>query len=135
MESVKIIYKRQKTTFCKKKNDILATLSGILAGLASGLFGGGGGMIVVPGLTFFLGKSQKKAHATANFIILPVTAICGIFYGAFGNFKWEVLFPTVIGTLIGGVIGAKLLKKLSNKWVKIFFCLLTAFFGIRLLFF
>ncbi len=133
MDVVKITCEGKKSSYIKKHNKKLSIISSAFAGLISGMFGGGGGMIIVPILVFFLKKNQKIAHATANFIMLPITALCGLFYGVFGNFSSEITLPTMIGVLVGGIIGAKLLKKLSNKWIKIFFACLTAFFGVRLL--
>ena len=133
MEKIKIICKKRRKLKLKDQNTIkqklLIVLFGLITGFISGLFGGGGGMIAVPVLTLLLGKPQKTAHATANLIILPITIVSGLFYGMFGNFDFKVLLPTLVGVLIGGIMGALLLKNLSNKWVKIVFSIVIVCVG------
>ena len=126
--------KNEGLTSTKKKN-IFAIITGIIAGLINGVFGGGGGMIVVPMLTNLLGCEQKLAHATAILIILPLSIVSGLFYAAFGNFNLSVGVPTGVGVIIGGIIGALLLKKLSSKVVMVLFSVLMAAAGIKMLFF
>ena len=99
-------------------------MTGLIAGLINGVFGGGGGMIVVPMLTNLLDCKQKLAHATAILIILPLSIVSGLFYAAFGSINLRVGLPTGAGVIIGGVIGALLLKKLSSKIVVIIFSIL-----------
>ncbi|PWM75246.1 MAG: sulfite exporter TauE/SafE family protein [Bacillota bacterium] len=109
--------------------------AGIVTGLANGLFGGGGGMLVVPMLTFLAGMQVKNAHATAILVILPVSALSGIIYAAFGNFSFSTGIPVTAGVLAGGVLGALLLKKLSVKWVSVIFALVMLAAGAKMLFF
>ena len=75
--------KRKNESLDDKKLNIYAILTGLAAGLINGIFGGGGGMIVVPMLVHLLKCLPKKAHATAILIILPLSLVSGIFYAAF----------------------------------------------------
>lgn len=109
--------------------------AGIVTGLANGLFGGGGGMLVVPMLAFLAGMPVKKAHATAILIILPVSALSGIIYAAFGNFTLSAGIPVTAGVLAGGVLGALLLKKLPVKWISVIFAAAMLAAGGKMLFF
>lgn len=118
-----------------QKKNLFAIITGLIAGLINGIFGGGGGMIVVPMLTNLLECKQKLAHATAILIILPLSIVSGLFYAAFGNFNLRVGLPTGAGVILGGVIGALLLKKLSSKIVVMTFCVLMAAAGAKMLFF
>ena len=115
----------------KKK---LAVITGLVAGIVNGLFGGGGGMIVVPMLIKFLNCPQKKAHATAILIILPLSIVSGLFYLSFGMVNNFVLLPVMLGVILGGVLGAFLLKKISNKWLVLFFSFMMALAGIKMIF-
>lgn len=117
------------------KQNLYAVMAGSLAGLINGLFGGGGGMIVVPMLTGLLKREPKRAHATALMIILPISLVSGLFYAAFGNLQLSVATPVSIGVSVGGVIGALLLSKLSSKWVIIIFAVIMAAAGIKMLLF
>ena len=109
--------------------------AGIVTGLANGLFGGGGGMLVVPMLAFLAGMPVKNAHATAILIILPVSALSGIIYAAFGNFTLSAGIPVTAGVLAGGVLGALLLKKLPVKWISVIFAAAMLAAGGKMLFF
>jgi len=117
------------------KNKVKAIVGGCFCGLINGLFGGGGGMIVVPILTLALALPIKKAHATAILIILPLTIISTIFYLLFGSVNFSLILPVGVGVLIGGILGALLLKKLSSKIVVIIFAVLMFAAGIKMLLF
>lgn len=125
----------EKLDFSKKidKNKIKAIIGGCFCGLINGLFGGGGGMIVVPILTLVLGLTVKKAHATAILVILPLSIVSAIFYLCFGSVSFEIILPVGIGVIAGGVLGAFLLKKLSSKWVVIIFSVLMLAAGVKML--
>ena len=114
---------------------IYSVLTGVFAGLANGVFGGGGGMIVVPMLNHLLKYQNKYAHATAIFIILPLSIVSGLLYLSFGNFNLNVGIPVCVGVIIGGLIGAILLSKISSKSVGIIFSVLMAIAGIKMLLF
>ena len=123
-------------TFRKEnKLNLMRILTGIIAGIANGLFGGGGGMIVVPMLNFLLKYQNKNAHATAILIILPLSIVSGLFYAFFGNFNLASGIPTAIGVIIGGILGAVLLKSLSSKVVLIIFSVAMAIAGVKMLVF
>ena len=126
-------------TFIKDKNKknkwFLLILIGALAGFLNGMFGGGGGMVVVPMLIHFLKYEEKQAHATAILIILPLSILSGILYATYGNFNFYTTLYVSIGVIVGGVVGALLLKKLSSKYVTWIFSLIMLIAGLKLLFF
>lgn len=119
----------------RRKNERYSVPAGVLAGMVNGLFGGGGGMIVVPMLEKFKGYKKKSAHATAILVILPMSVLSGIIYGATGYFSAEILFPVLIGAVFGGLFGAFILSKFSSKTVAIIFSFIMLFAGIRTAFF
>lgn len=108
---------------------------GLAAGIINGLLGGGGGMIVVPGLALTLGLTAKKSHATALAVILPASVIsaCVLLF----TFKNDLvlLSATTLGVSLGGVAGALLLKKLKNPAITKIFAVLMLLAGVKLLFF
>ena len=97
----------------RKKKAILLAVCGLAVGAVNGLFGAGGGMLAVPVLTFAAGLGEKKAHATAIAVILPLCLVSTVVYAVRGTFDYSVLPPTIAGVLIGGLTGAVALKKLS----------------------
>ena len=117
----------------KAKTRGLQIVCGGSVGLANSLFGGGGGMLAVP-LLQKIGLQEKRAHATAILLILPI-CICSFFFYAFGGFfTADIVLPTAIGVTAGGFLGAKLLGKLPEKAVAITFAFLQAVAGVALLF-
>ena len=92
-------------------------------------------MVVVPMLTYILKREQKKAHATAILIILPMSILSGLLYVTKQKMQLDVTISVIIGVTIGGVVGALLLSKLSAKWVRIIFSVTMAAAGIKMLLF
>jgi len=105
---------------------------GLVCGLINGVLGAGGGMIVVPSLEHFLKLSPHKAHATAISIILPVTIVSSFFYFRYGLFNRSTLIVVLAG-MLGGFTGAKFLKKLSGKTIRIIFAISLIAAGVRML--
>ena len=118
-----------------KHEKLYSVLTGASAGLINGVFGGGGGMIVVPMLVYLLKKEPRVAHATAILLILPMSIVSGLLYASFGSFRWQTGLPVGIGVVIGGALGAVLLGKLSSKWIIVVFSLVMAAAGVKMLFF
>lgn len=113
---------------------IVLVFIGVFIGGINGLFGAGGGMLLVPALTLVLGLEQKRAHATAIAIILPLCAVSSVMYGITTSFDWGIILPTAIGVTIGGIIGASLLKKMSNDVLVFIFYSLMLFAGLKMIF-
>ncbi|MBQ7109122.1 MAG: sulfite exporter TauE/SafE family protein [Clostridia bacterium] len=96
-------------------------LIGLISGILNGLFGAGGGSVVVPAMEKFLGTEEKKAHATAIGVIFMMSVVSSVFYIRGGYFDFKIWLPAAIGGVAGGMLGAKLLSKISVKWLKIIF--------------
>ena len=120
-----------------KKNNfkqlLILALCGAAIGVVNGFFGGGGGMICVPVLKHILNLEEKQAHATAIFIMLPISIASTIIYITTGNFMLFDTLYTAIGVIIGGVLGAIVLKKSSNKAIDIIFASIMLIAGGRLI--
>ncbi len=108
-------------------------LVGLLAGIVSGLFATGGGMIVVPALIHIFNLEDSKARATSVFAILPMVVTSGIFYYSNNYIDWKLGIMCAIGGIVGGYIGAKLLKKLSTKVLKIAFTCFLIYVSIKMI--
>jgi uncharacterized membrane protein YfcA len=85
-------------------------LIGMVTGIANGLFGSGGGAIVVPAMVLLLGEEEHRAHATAIFIILPLTILSAFFYITNNYLDWNLTLKVMVGGVAGGFIGAKILN-------------------------
>jgi len=100
---------------------LLLVLLGLFVGFANGFLGAGGGMLLVPLSILILQMETKVAHATAILIILPICAASGVIYILSGGFNLNVFLPCLIGTIIGGVFGTFLLKKLKSDIITLIF--------------
>lgn len=104
-----------------KKDMLKKALIGVITGFANGLFGAGGGTLVVPAMEKFLDVETHKAHATAIAIILPLSILSTFIYGKGVDIDWKLVIYVSIGGVVGGYIGAKFLNKISsNSLHKIF---------------
>jgi uncharacterized protein len=103
---------------------ILAALVGVLAGVASGLLGIGGGILFVPALTLLLGLHQVQAEATSLLAIVPVALVGSWRQRAYGNLR--VRDAAIAGALsIAGVAaGVALANALPERALRIGFALL-----------
>jgi len=117
-----------------KAKIIISIIGGIFVGFLNGFFGGGGGMIVVPLLIFLLSLEDKQAHATAIFVILPLSITSSIIYITNGGFEFFNLAYTTIGVVFGGILGSLLLKRINNKVLRIIFAFIMIIAGIKLMF-
>ena len=116
-----------------KTGNFKSVFLGAGVGAINAIFGGGGGMLAVPALRL-LGNEEKQAHATAIAVILPVSALSFLWYFLGGLYDTNVLIPTALGTLAGGLLGAKILDFLPQKAVSMVFAALQVAAGLWLLF-
>ena len=115
------------------KNVLISIGAGLFVGFVNGFLGAGGGMLLVPILTIFLGFESHIAHSTAVFVIAPICLISGITYIIKGIVDWQILLPVAIGTVIGGIAGTFLLKKLKSDVINIIFWCVMIFAGVWIL--
>lgn len=106
---------------------------GILAGIICGLFSTGGGMILVPAFIYILKLEDTKSRGTSIFCILPMVLASSIFYYKGHFINWQNAVLCAIGGAIGGYIGAKLLKKLPTKVLKIAFTVFLVYVSFKML--
>ena len=126
-----ILKKNVKNNHMIKK---IIIIIGLLAGLVSGFFASGGGMILVPSFIYVLKMEDVDARATSVFCILPMVVASGIFYYRNDYIDWKTGVMCAIGGIVGGVIGSKLLKKVPEKYLKIAFTVFLIYTSIRMIF-
>ncbi len=116
-----------------KKQRKKQAVIGMIAGITCGLFASGGGLILVPAFLYVLKMEDKKARGTAILCILPMVLTSSIFYISGNYMNWEIGIKCAIGGIIGGAIGAKLLKKIPTLYVKILFALFLFYVSIKMI--
>ena len=109
---------------------VLLILLGLFVGFVNGFLGAGGGMLVVPCMLLILPIEPKVAHATAILIILPICVVSGVIYAFKGALDIDIFLPCLIGTIIGGVLGTFILKKLKNDIITAIFSLVMIVAGV-----
>ena len=119
--------------FFKEKPKLGAVVSGLMAGLVNGLFGAGGGMLLLPLLTHLCGLKAHVAFACSVCVILPLSLVSLGVYFLHGSLDFIQALPYLIGGAAGGVIAGLLLKKLSAVWLHRALGLLIVWGGLRLL--
>ena len=107
---------------------------GLLAGITCGLFGTGGGMILVPSFVYLLKINPKKARATSLCCMLVLVITSGIFYYQKNYINWQSGILCAIGGIVGGYLGAKLLKKVPDYILKIFFICFLLYASYNMIF-
>jgi uncharacterized protein len=104
--------------------EVLAAVVGLVAGVLSGLFGVGGGILYVPVLTFALGLSQLQAEATSLLAIIP-TALVGVWrQRAYGNVRWKAGLILGLAAVAGVQAGVQLAEALPGSTLRRLFGLL-----------
>lgn len=90
-----------------------AVAVGFVTGLFSGLFGVGGGPIVVPGMVYLLGMRQREAQGSSLVVIIPIALVGALIFS--GSRAIDLLSALVlaIASMAGAVIGARLTQRLS----------------------
>ena len=109
-------------------------LIGVLAGTICGLFGTGGGLILVPAFIYMLKMNPKKSRATSICCMLVMVITSSIFYYKNNYINWQVGLLCAIGGIFGGYLGAKLLKKVPDYILKIFFICFLLYASYSLIF-
>ncbi len=84
---------------------------GLLAGLLSGLFGVGGGTVIVPLLVLILGFDQRLAAGTSLAAIVPTATVGVISYAIHGSVAWIPALILAVGAVVGAQIGTWLLPR------------------------
>lgn len=106
-------------------------LIGLSAGLLSGLFGIGGGVLIVPALIYILGFSQKLATGTSLAILLPPVGIAAVLeYYRHGEVDFKAALTIAVMVLIGSWLGARVAVQLDEKILKTVFGIFLIVLGI-----
>lgn len=86
---------------------------GLVAGLLSGLFGVGGGTVIVPFLVLFLTFNQRLAAGTSLAAIVPTAAVGVISYALHDSVAWIPALLLAAGAVVGAQVGTWMLPRLS----------------------
>ena len=107
---------------------------GTLAGLFSGLFGVGGGVVMVPLLVLWLGFGERLATGTSLAAITIIAAVAVAVHGAYGNLHVGEGLLVGVPAVVGVLIGTELQPRISTKAISLVFAALLVIVAADLLF-
>jgi len=114
---------------------IVLIVIGLIAGITGGMFGLGGGLIVIPALVFFMGLTQHEAEGTnLAFMLAPVGLLATINYykSGFVNIKYAVIIA--LAFVIGAYFGSIWALHLPANILKKAFGVMIILIGIKMIF-
>jgi len=106
---------------------------GLIAGIASGLFGIGGGLVMVPAMLTFTSLRQHEAHASSLGAVVPIASVASIPFIAAGLVHWPFAAAMALMAMIGARGGAAVMARMSERQLRVAFMLLMLFVAARLL--
>ncbi len=108
-------------------------LAGLCAGAVNGLFGAGGGMVLIPLLTALTDLDEKELFPSSIAIILPICLVSLGFTAWSGNLDWRAALPYLPGSAVGGLLAGWSGKKIPVKWLHRGLGILILWGGVRYL--
>src|SRR5262245_11753977 len=112
---------------------LVFVLIGVAGGIASGLFGVGGGIVVVPALIFFAGFSQHLATGTSLAVLLPPIGLAAtVEYYRHGNVDIRAAIILAITMFVGSWVGAYVANQMKGPQLRLFFGLFLCGLGVYL---
>ncbi len=110
---------------------VLLLLIGLFAGIAAGLFGIGGGVLIIPSLVYLVGFSQHTAVGTSLAILLPPVGLAAVLeYYRHGHVNLKAALIVAAALFVGSWLGAILANHLSESHLKLAFGLFVTGMGI-----
>ncbi len=111
----------------------ILALVGLAAGVLSGLFGIGGGVVIVPALMLFLKMQPQMATGTSlGALLLPVGALGALTYYRAGNLDMRASLFVAAGLFVGAFFGAHLANMASPMLLKRMFAVFLAGIAVRM---
>jgi hypothetical protein len=115
-------------------NALLYVALGLVAGVLGGMFGIGGGSILIPALVFLFGLTQHQAQGTSLAIMVPpIGILAAMRYYQAGNVKLGMAGFICAGFLVGGLIGAQLIQNVPDVLLKRLFGVFLLLISVRMI--
>jgi len=117
----------------ERPNALLLAGIGLGAGLLSGLFGVGGGIIMVPAMVLLAGMAQQRASASSLAAIVPIAAVGAVIFGGADSVDLAAAAVLIVGSLVGVQVGARLMPRIGDDRLRIGFAILLIGVAVRML--
>ena len=100
-------------------SQLLCVMMGLVAGALSGIFGIGGGIILIPAMIFLLGLTQHQAQGTTLAVMIPPIGLLAAWkYWQAGNVKIGIAAFICLGFFVGGLLGATFAQQVPDPVLK-----------------
>jgi len=106
---------------------------GAAAGVLSGLFGVGGGIVMVPAMVLLLAFGQARAQATSLAAIVPIAAVGALIFGRADSVDLVAALLLAAGSLLGVQAGARLMHRLSDERLSLIFGIFLVIVALTML--
>ena len=114
---------------------VLFVAIGLVAGLLSGVFGIGGGVVIVPALIYLAGFSQHRATGTSLAVLLPPIGLGAMWeYYRHGNVNVPAAIIIAASVFVGGWVGAVIANRVSGPYLRLSFGVFVVALGVFLTF-
>jgi uncharacterized membrane protein YfcA len=113
---------------------LLFVCIGLAAGVVSGMFGVGGGLIIVPALVLLAGFTQHRATGTSLMVLLPPVGIAAVLeYYRHGNVSVRAGIIIALALVAGAWVGAYFANKISGPHLRLSFGVFMCIMGVYLI--
>jgi len=116
-----------------RPNPLLLAAVGLAAGALSGLFGVGGGIIMVPAMVLIAGMAAQSASATSLASIVPIAAVGAVIFGQADSVNLPAAAVLMVGSLIGVQVGTRLMARIGDDRLRIGFAIFMAVIALTML--
>ena len=115
-----------------RRRTLALALVGTAAGLFSGLFGVGGGTVIVPLLVLWLGYGEREATGTSLAAIVVIAAVTAAFHALYGNVHLEEAALVGVPAVGGVLFGTWLQQRVPTRWIAVVFALVLVAAAVEL---
>ena len=116
-----------------RPNLLILAAIGLAAGVLSGLFGVGGGIIMVPAMVLLAGMAQQRASATSLASIVPIAAVGAVIFGQADSVNLAAAGVLMVGSIIGVQVGARLMTRIGDDRLRIGFAIFMIAIALTML--
>ncbi len=116
-----------------RPNLLILAAIGLAAGVLSGLFGVGGGIIMVPAMVLLVGIAQQRASATSLAAIVPIAAVASVIFGQADSVNLPAAAVLMVGSIIGVQVGARLMTRIGEDRLRIGFAIFVIAVALTML--
>jgi uncharacterized membrane protein YfcA len=112
-----------------------ALVLGVVVGIASGLIGVGGGIVLIPALVYLFKMDQHTAQGTSLAMLLPPTGILAFMqYYKAGHVDWKLGLIIALGVFIGGYFGGAWAQTIPGPALRKVFAVVLAATAVKMFF-